>query len=400
MTTLTPRLTIGSPASPQWIWQGTGAGALRGAAAALVTSGATPAASGRLGLGTRMERATTNLLPNPTFGVNTSGWIPGGSNALTRVTNPPAPEGLPPGVTTAMRITYADSVSLTYTSGSVPTAGTYALSAYLYIPSDWDGGQIEVRGDWGFAGAYSINAAWADLALRDQWQRISHVVSVDADDLSGTPLLRSVSAPTAGRSIYLAALQWEAHAFTTEYCDGSLGDGYSWSGTAHSSTSQRAAGLATVEGAPLDPVRGALACWVRPGWAAAAAVARTIWHRTATPGEALRLAVPVMGGWILESTAGGVTTSVTVGASHAAHEDVLLVASWTPGRITLAAGNAQAAAARGTVPALPRIAPIAFGRRADIEAEWADAVIGPAMATDAPASAGLVTTLRRGRPFA
>jgi hypothetical protein len=38
---------------------------------------------------------------------------------------------------------------------------------------------------------------------------------------------------------YVDALQVEEKGYATTYCDGSLGVGYSWSGTAHASTSTR-----------------------------------------------------------------------------------------------------------------------------------------------------------------
>ena len=59
--------------------------------------------------------------------------------------------------------------------------------------------------------------------------------------------------------------QVEAKSYATSYCDGTLGTGYAWTGTAHNSTSTRAASSASLDPAGiLAPGSGALAFRITP----------------------------------------------------------------------------------------------------------------------------------------
>lgn len=120
---------------------------------------------------------------------------------------------------------------------TVPAAGTYVASVYLWIPAAWNGGAPSLTPTNAGVGIVSTTAA--NLALRDQWQRINTVYTVTAGGLSGNLRLAypAGTPPTtvAGGLLYSDALQVEVDVLHT-YFDGSTSDG-AWTGGAHNSTS-------------------------------------------------------------------------------------------------------------------------------------------------------------------
>lgn len=185
------------------------------------------------GLGAQIAEATTNLVTNPSVETNTTGWSAGGTNTVAQSTTQ-ARHG-----NYALKCTYQDDATLAQFSITL-TAAAHTYSAWLYIPSEFDGTTVSIAfsGFTSMSGGGSVNA---DLTLRDQWQRISTTGTPDAGDLSGQIVVTTSGTPTAGRYIYLDAVQVEAKGYATPYCDGSLGPAHTWSGTVHGSTSARTA---------------------------------------------------------------------------------------------------------------------------------------------------------------
>lgn len=204
--------------------------------------------------GMRFEEGTTNLVTNPVAGVDTTGYISGGtSNLHERVVI--ADEGLPAlpdnlsTITTALKLTLdgvTDKAQLvswapSFSSMDFGAAGRKALSAYVLIPEDWDGGAPAIS-VFNAAGSTSVETSPASLALRGQWQRIHHIRDIDAGDTTGAFAIRNTGGSgTNGRSIYVTVLQAEAKPRPTSECVGSMGTGYSWASTAHASASTRVA---------------------------------------------------------------------------------------------------------------------------------------------------------------
>lgn len=189
---------------------------------------------GRYGKGVQIAEATTNLVTNPSFETGTTGWVTYGTNTIAQ-SSEQARYG-----SYSLKCTYQDAASLA-NYGITLTAADHTCSIYVYIPSDYDGTQVTVYLT-NFTGGTGLVYGNADMTKRDQWQRLVGHLTPDAGDLSGDIRVReNGSTPTAGRYIYVDAVQCEAKAYVTPYCDGSLGDGHSWSGTAHASTSSRTA---------------------------------------------------------------------------------------------------------------------------------------------------------------
>lgn len=195
-----------------------------------------------------IEEATTNLVTNPSLEVDASGWSADGTSTIVR-----SPDRAEVGSASAL-CTRNDHSNVAVRSLTVPSAGTYALAASVYIPS-----ATTVTGDvlirlGGFTGSGTVSTSNANTSARDQWQRVSSVVTIDAGDLSG--FLIVVAGLATGGTIYMDAGQVEQKDHATSYTDGSLGTGYAWTSTPHASTSTRAASTLTI---PLSGAWGSVA---------------------------------------------------------------------------------------------------------------------------------------------
>ena len=195
--------------------------------------------------------ATTNLLTNGGFESNAAAWATFGSNTI--------------GVSTAQfkfgaqsgLCTYQDNTILTQlTAAFILTAATHICSLWVFIPSDWDGGTIRWSEAGTYAGASGAQAVNANMALTDQWQRISFDVTPVGGDLAGTMRLDITGgAPTAGRFVYVDGIQVELQPIATPYVET---DG----GTA----SRTAARVRATTIGVLDVTQGWFAARLRMGW--------------------------------------------------------------------------------------------------------------------------------------
>ena len=108
---------------------------------------------------------------------------------------------------------------------------------------------LNFAGDWG--STYGL----ANMSLRDQWQFVACDRSRDCCRGHIRPIdcIRGCNAGTSGKFFYIDGAQCEAKAYPTPYCDGSLGTGHAWTGTAHASTSTRTAEtLSTLRTCPAE----------------------------------------------------------------------------------------------------------------------------------------------------
>jgi len=185
-------------------------------------------------LGTRglvIEEATTNKMENPSIETDTTGYT-----AYTTVTT------LSQDSTRAVFGTYnlkavcngaAGAQGPIYHLDSKLAAATqYAFSVYV-----WGSGTIMLRWrDW-------TNGAVVDsspVVLSGAIQRTTLIFTTGAlvPASAGVAVITNSAQPV---TFYSDAWQVEAKAYATSYCDGSLGYGYAWTGTAHASTSTRTA---------------------------------------------------------------------------------------------------------------------------------------------------------------
>jgi hypothetical protein len=178
-----------------------------------------------------VEKATTNLVVNPSFETNLTSWTLVDADAsVTRTRSTEQSRygsysvkmvNTDAGDDDHNRITFAASASTAYTITAWVRVTTFTAGAQSNRGLGvYDGTNFEIT---------TITAA------NEQWERheITLTTAVGASSLE----IR-LYAPQG--TVYWDGVQVEQSAYATTYCDGSLGHDYTWSGSAHGSTSTRA----------------------------------------------------------------------------------------------------------------------------------------------------------------
>lgn len=166
--------------------------------------------------------ARSNLCANGGFEADLTGWASGSAYAITDSADQ-AKFG-----TKSLKSTYGSGSDTNIADYAItlPAAGTYTISAWLYIPSAWAAGTplIQVTDDGLFSGATWGTRTIADTTLRDQWQRIYGTITVVAGGLSGTFVFRDTSGsfPTAGQYLYLDGVMINEGPVALPYCEGTI----------------------------------------------------------------------------------------------------------------------------------------------------------------------------------
>lgn len=204
---------------------------------------------GKFGKAILTGEATTNLIANPSFETNTTGWTgvntasfdlqPLGKTGLNvlRIINLASTRGINYDVTLLASTTYTFSVLALGNSGQTLT---------MRARRDSDGSVVQ-------------DATYTPVS--GVWLRMEVTFTTST---AGTYNLR-ILASTFG-NVYIDEAQCEQKAYATPYCDGSLGAGYSWSGTAHASTSSRVAAAVEYADPALDIITWPLTvmAWIKP----------------------------------------------------------------------------------------------------------------------------------------
>jgi hypothetical protein len=197
----------------------------------------------------------TNLVPNPSFEVNTSGWLAfGGLITLSRITTDAYSGTCSAQIVRAANAGGAVNHGLDATTGTyipVVVAQTYRLSAYLKSVSGTPNCFLTVA--WHNAGGAYIGETGATVvALTTSWQRLDVSATAPVNAATGRILIReNVSAGEAAATWLIDAILFETGASLLPYFDGTYAEPYTgytlteqaWSGTANASTSNATWGL-------------------------------------------------------------------------------------------------------------------------------------------------------------
>lgn len=214
---------------------------------------------GYAGQGRQVAEGTTNLVTNPSFETNITGWT-----AVTSVLSQNTSRGyIGPA---CLRVTWASTTTFsTYFSHSLSgaTAGRiFSGRGVIYAEGGMVGKTIQIRlTEVGGASGQAFSSTSVTLAAG--WNFLSVSRSVAQNDRTAIRLifLRPTGA-ASGEYFDVDAAQMEEKSYPTPYADGSL-PGHSWTSTAHASTSTRPA--ATLRYAnPLDTPAGELSLWWKP----------------------------------------------------------------------------------------------------------------------------------------
>lgn len=203
---------------------------------------------GKFGKAVQVAPATTNLLVNPSFEINTTEWATDypAATTLTRTAG-------------ALYGDYYLAVTATGTGNfyspavTVTNSTAYAVSFWYRTPS-----AIMVHAhEYG----NSTNYGTATLPTATTWTRYTILMTTPAS--SSTMIRLIFSNLGAGESIDIDGVQVEQKNYASPYCDGSLGTGHSWSGMAHASTSSRTgATLQYANAGGLSVQAGTIQMWV------------------------------------------------------------------------------------------------------------------------------------------
>ncbi len=174
--------------------------------------------------------ASKNLITNPSFETNTTGWTASGTNTIAKSTAQ-SKFGA-----NSLLCTYQNNTALATFAALTLTAAAHALSAWVRLDSNWDGGAIRLA----IANFASVvtDTATTTTTTTGKWIRLELLFTPDAGDLVGDILVETASAPTAGRAIYIDGVDVVAAAYTVTHVDGDQ-PGCKWLGTEHASTSER-----------------------------------------------------------------------------------------------------------------------------------------------------------------
>jgi hypothetical protein len=165
--------------------------------------------------------ARTNLIVNPSFKTNTTGWSLTGSSTIARVTYD-AFFG-----SSCLEVTKAaasDSGAVTASRIAVSASTSYAVSAYVKVPADSETGTLRINVAWytavsGGSLISTSNTTSIEIVNGIDWTRLGGVFTSPANAVAA---LISVVQPTAGtvsKKFLLDAILFEANSYVEEYFD-------------------------------------------------------------------------------------------------------------------------------------------------------------------------------------
>ena len=220
-------------------------------------------AEGKWGRAYQAAPATTNLVQNPSFEVDTAGYYEyNTANLLSAGAN---------GTRDTKYAVYGGA-SLKYVTpnlaanegwhcdlvDAVTASTSYTVSIYVYGSGALTFALINRSGG-------NVQFANTAITATKQWTRYSITATTP---VGCTSVRIALYQPTQAAATFWAdALQLEQKAYLTPFCDGSLGPGHTWAGTAHATSSSRT-GIPTLSYANayrfIPEATGTISCWFFP----------------------------------------------------------------------------------------------------------------------------------------
>ena len=162
-----------------------------------------------------------NLVTNPSFKTNTTGWSSTGSSTIARITTD-AFYG-----TSCLQVTKAASASsgvVTSSRIAVTAFTTYAISAYVKVPDNQETGTLRAEVRWYTAASggslISIGATTSiEIPTGSDWTRLMGVVTSPALAVAATVSIVQPVAGTAAKKFLVDAVLLETSTYVEEYFD-------------------------------------------------------------------------------------------------------------------------------------------------------------------------------------
>lgn len=176
---------------------------------------------GKFGKAVQVAEATTNLILNPSFQVDLSNWTQSGGT-FTRVTTD--------SYFGSACAKFAAFVGNLIYSNQITVLNTESVTVSFWYKSDQT-----LRVDVNQIGTGLL--ATGNFAATTEWTHGS--VSYTNSSGGSKTNVAALFYATTTQTFYIDGVQMEKLSYPTPYCDGTMGEGHSWSGTAHASTSSR-----------------------------------------------------------------------------------------------------------------------------------------------------------------
>jgi hypothetical protein len=193
------------------------------------------------------------------------GWTTYGTNILDVLNAADAGAGAYVG-SLMCELAYGSDLRLAQAQTTAYVPGeSRTISAFVWIPAGWNGGQIVLDNEYMTGSGSSNQASGANMTLTNQWQRIHTVVNAGAVGFYGGVCVRAASAPTSGpQYILLDAVMETAGTILAPYGDGDS-SGWYWTGTPGDSTSSNAPRTPSITPVTVDQAAQALGGVLGPG---------------------------------------------------------------------------------------------------------------------------------------
>lgn len=187
---------------------------------------------------------TINLCTNPSFEAGTADWIATGSSSVAQSSDESWRGAY------SLKATFGGGGFIAQYAITLPAASTdYRLTTRVWVPSNWNGGNIFINAT-SFGAIETIVTQWtADTDDFEKWHYLESSLN-PAADVVGDIQIHFDGVPTPTRFIYIDAFQIEEKSIATTYCDGDQ-KGCGWNGSLHASTSFRS-GLSAAGGVEQD----------------------------------------------------------------------------------------------------------------------------------------------------
>ena len=180
-----------------------------------------------------------NYIPNPSFEVNTTGWVAITGATLTRIETESVNGDAAAQVVTTSASGFQWGTAGSETKLSYPAQGSYRISAYIKAATESGEStyslryfEYESQGTTSTIGSGTLGST--SISAEDGWTRISGTFTrtVGANNL----IIRIFSSSTtSGHTFYVDSIMLENLSTLGTYFDGS--DGGFWTGTPHQSIS-------------------------------------------------------------------------------------------------------------------------------------------------------------------
>ena len=194
----------------------------------VTNASSSPVAGGYQGHGQGGVAAITNLVTNPSFEVNSTGWGGNGTASVTS-TNEQAYSG-----TRSLKVTTTGTTNAgTYygTPSNLVAGQTYTLSAYVYYPLSFGVGMRACA--WGSAVSTLICGNY--VATTGSWQRATVTFTAQTTATATLYIYNSGTHPATGSVAYIDGVMLNS-GNQYAYADGTTSN-WVWNGTAHNATS-------------------------------------------------------------------------------------------------------------------------------------------------------------------